>query len=481
MTNSQLNRPLRIFLCHSSGDKPSARGLYRRLREDGFAPWLDEEDLLPGMDWQAEIPKAVRNSDVVIVCLSRGSITKAGYVQKEIKFALDVADEQPEGAIFLIPLKLEECDVPERLARWQWVNQLETNGYARLVRSLRYRAESLNLSTPHAMAAGSSAASDQPIVPDPTTPIVGGGMNVAAAPSEQMRETCIRSLENSLPNQTLLTERFVHLLWTKLAELAPLFPGTGQGDSDEFLVNAIEQAAPLVVEFSRVCEVIAAVNAVETARSVYKEFGLLIDEISPPSRFSGSFYHDHGDFYRFIGHELFVTLIAFLLNKGRWSLITDILDEEIYVHNSPSGRSGTVPFTHLSDGVESLRRRNQRLNLKRVSLHADILNERHTTGEISNVVSMRQFMDADYFLFLREDFGWRPWSTLYIGSQAPRYLAEAVATKRAEQLLQPLRVSDIAALRKLVSERNTRLRELFRGTFSFFPLEDFDVRSIGSK
>jgi hypothetical protein len=112
--------PQRVFLCHSSGDKAQVRDLYRRLRNDGFHPWLDEEDLLPGQDWSHEISKAVRASIIVLVCLSKTSITKAGYVQREIRYALDVADEQPDGTIFLIPVRLEECDVPERLRRWHW-------------------------------------------------------------------------------------------------------------------------------------------------------------------------------------------------------------------------------------------------------------------------------------------------------------------------------------------------------------------------
>ena len=144
-TSTELPRQLKVFLCHASGDKPAVRDLYRRLRSDGIAPWLDEEDLLPGQDWQLEIPKAVRSSDAVIICLSSRAITKAGYVQKEIKYALDVADEQPEGAIFLIPLRLEECDVPERLRRWHWVNLFQEKGYERLLRALRARAESLGL------------------------------------------------------------------------------------------------------------------------------------------------------------------------------------------------------------------------------------------------------------------------------------------------------------------------------------------------
>jgi TIR domain len=141
-------RPLRVFLCHASGDKPAVRELYQRLRNDGFQPWLDEEDLLPGQDWEPEIRKAVRDADVVLVCLSQVAITKKGFVQKEIKFALDTADEQPEGMIFIIPVKLEECSVPERLRRWHWVDLVQPKGYERLLGTLRLRCQSLGLDIP---------------------------------------------------------------------------------------------------------------------------------------------------------------------------------------------------------------------------------------------------------------------------------------------------------------------------------------------
>lgn len=141
------SRPLRVFLCHSSNDKSTVRALYQRLRSDGFDPWLDEEKLLPGQDWDREIRIAVRNSEVVIVCLSKGSITKRGYVQKEIRLALDVADEQPEGAIYIVPIKLEECAVPETLSRLHWINLFEKDGYERLSRALHHCADSLGIKT----------------------------------------------------------------------------------------------------------------------------------------------------------------------------------------------------------------------------------------------------------------------------------------------------------------------------------------------
>lgn len=144
---TSLTRHLHIFLCHSSGDKPAVRELYKRLRSAAFyiAPWLDEEDLLPGQRWEDEIPKAVRESDVVIICLSRNSINKKGYVQKEIKVALDVADEQPEGTIYLIPVGLEDCELPQRLKHLHCVNLQGSRGFEQLMRSLKVRAENLGI------------------------------------------------------------------------------------------------------------------------------------------------------------------------------------------------------------------------------------------------------------------------------------------------------------------------------------------------
>jgi hypothetical protein len=140
-TSTKATRGLRVFLCHSRIDKEVVRDLYDRLISSGIHAWLDVEDLLAGQDWALEISRAVRSAEVVVVCLSKASTTKAGYVQKEIRFALDIADEQPEGTIFLIPVRLEECDVPNRLQRWHWVDLFSVGGYDQLMRSLRWRME----------------------------------------------------------------------------------------------------------------------------------------------------------------------------------------------------------------------------------------------------------------------------------------------------------------------------------------------------
>lgn len=77
-------RKLRVFLCHASQDKPVVRELYKRLEAEGWIdPWLDEEKLLPGQDWDLEIEEAVEVSDAVIVCLSKNSVTKRVIFKKK--------------------------------------------------------------------------------------------------------------------------------------------------------------------------------------------------------------------------------------------------------------------------------------------------------------------------------------------------------------------------------------------------------------
>lgn len=134
-------RPMQIFLSYASEDVKKVSSLYKRLIKDGHSVWFDRESIIPGQDWQAEIRRAVKLSDVAIVCFSEKTITKEGYVQKEIRMALDVASEKPDNAIYLIPIKFEDCPIPETLTRLQWVNLFEKNGYEKLLRALQYCAE----------------------------------------------------------------------------------------------------------------------------------------------------------------------------------------------------------------------------------------------------------------------------------------------------------------------------------------------------
>lgn len=126
----------KIFLCHANEDKPQVREVYRRLKAEGFQPWLDEEDLLPGQLWNQEIRRALRASDFILIFFSQNSVLKRGYVQREMKLALDTWEEVPEGQIHTIPIRLDDCTIPERFEPFQWVDLFATGGVERLIRAI---------------------------------------------------------------------------------------------------------------------------------------------------------------------------------------------------------------------------------------------------------------------------------------------------------------------------------------------------------
>ena len=137
---------MKIFLAHAKEDKKIVTELYHRLKESGYTPWLDKEDLLPGQLWRAEIPKAIKDSQVFIACLSNRSVEKQGYVQDEFKIALKTYASKPAGSIYLIPVRLDDCSIPElrqeeygtNLRDIHWLDFFEPEGYDKLIRALEY-------------------------------------------------------------------------------------------------------------------------------------------------------------------------------------------------------------------------------------------------------------------------------------------------------------------------------------------------------
>lgn len=137
----RLSRQLRAFLLYARGDQDAVHRLYRRIVKEGANVWLDVENILPGQDWQFEIRKSIHRSDMVIVCLSRGFNKGGGYRHEELKIAVKKANALPGGESFLIPARLEQCELPEPLRRWQCVDLFEKDGYKRLLSALKRHVE----------------------------------------------------------------------------------------------------------------------------------------------------------------------------------------------------------------------------------------------------------------------------------------------------------------------------------------------------
>lgn len=131
---SNNNSTIAIFLCYAKEDYDLVNKYYAALKDRGFSPWIDENDLLPGQNWRIEIPKKIKESDFVIVFLSSESVLKRGYVQKEYKLALSVLDEMPEESIYIIPARLDECNIPNQFESLQWTDLFKKDGFDKLIK-----------------------------------------------------------------------------------------------------------------------------------------------------------------------------------------------------------------------------------------------------------------------------------------------------------------------------------------------------------
>ena len=260
-------RSLKVFLCHASGDKPPVRDLYKRLTAEGVDAWLDKEKLLPGQDWRLEIPKAVRGADVVVVCLSDKSVTKEGYVQKEIKFALDIAEEKPEGTIFLIPARLEDCPVPERLSRWQWVDLYEENGFIQLLRSLKLRAEAVDAAVEPAPYADSAQETDRKLEQWYTE-------GLAAFYTEDWDRACQRfqSILSERPNHKNATEKLAEAERQRdLSRLYEQASAAVRGGEWESAIRLLEELSRKSAEYKDAAQLLRDARKQKQLRDLYAE------------------------------------------------------------------------------------------------------------------------------------------------------------------------------------------------------------------
>jgi hypothetical protein len=125
-----------IFLSYSHRDAEAATSLYTKLKHAGHSVWFDKVSLLPGQDWEHEIRRAITEAKAVLICLSSSWVDQRGYIQKELKLALEVMKEIPEGQIHTIPVRLDDCKLPSVLAKLHWVDIFEPDGIERLQRAL---------------------------------------------------------------------------------------------------------------------------------------------------------------------------------------------------------------------------------------------------------------------------------------------------------------------------------------------------------
>ncbi|KAF6585925.1 toll/interleukin-1 receptor domain-containing protein [Paenibacillus sp. EKM211P] len=106
------NNGKKVFISHSSKDKTFARLIATDLAEAGHNPWLDEWRIKVGESIPRSISIALKESEYVLVILSKNSI-ESKWVQEE--WCSKYWDEIEAGMVKVIPILIEKCQIPELL------------------------------------------------------------------------------------------------------------------------------------------------------------------------------------------------------------------------------------------------------------------------------------------------------------------------------------------------------------------------------
>ena len=163
-----MDKPVQLFLSYTREDEAAVAQLYERLATVGLKPWMDQEDILPGEIWQESILHAIRDSHFFLACVSPNSVEKRGVLQRELREALDAWKDKLPGDIYLIPVRLEDCAVPEQLIQFQWVDIFHSRGWTRLLRAIQRGTERLDLPVPGGVLSELAPAPTSAKTPPPT-------------------------------------------------------------------------------------------------------------------------------------------------------------------------------------------------------------------------------------------------------------------------------------------------------------------------
>ena len=138
--NREAILPYTVFISYATEDENSAVRLCQDLTSAGIKVWIAKKCLLPGQDWKIAIEEAIQSSRYFIALLSNTSVSKTGFVRKELKIALNVLERHPKKDIFIIPVRLDNCKPShDRIKDLHWVDMFPDweQGFQKILLSIR--------------------------------------------------------------------------------------------------------------------------------------------------------------------------------------------------------------------------------------------------------------------------------------------------------------------------------------------------------
>ena len=117
---------MKYFVSYSRHDSEFVKQLASDLKKMNLNIWLDQLDIPVGSKWDTCIEAALNESIGIILVLSESSV-KSDNVMDEVNFAISKSKH-------IIPILLDDCEVPFRIARIQQIDFRE--GYEKRIHDI---------------------------------------------------------------------------------------------------------------------------------------------------------------------------------------------------------------------------------------------------------------------------------------------------------------------------------------------------------
>lgn len=124
------------FISYAREDEKTVKKIVHRLNESGVITWFDKSNLLPGSNWEMNAEKNIESADYFLLFLSKETQDRIGYKNRELKLALKYQTYRPEGRVYIIPVLLNDCDLPYELRHLNWLKISEDGWFDKLINAV---------------------------------------------------------------------------------------------------------------------------------------------------------------------------------------------------------------------------------------------------------------------------------------------------------------------------------------------------------
>lgn len=440
--------------------------LATELRESGVDVILDKWDLREGHDAVVFMEQMVTNKDitkVAIICdetyaakadgRAGGVGTETQIISKEVyenqaqeKFVAIVSEKDDNGKPYLptyyksrIYIDLSEADKYsenfEKLLRWIFDKPLYVKPELGSKPSFLEEGEHISLGTTATF------------------------------------KRCVEAMKNNKPYAAGAYDEYCNTFTLNLERFRLSKP---DGEFDDAVIRNLEEFLPFRNEAIQLFTTIAQYSPTpEIVQRTHRLFESLIPYMHRPSHINQYSEWDFDNF-KFLIHELFLYALAIFIKHDRLTQAKYLLEQHYYFPGkSDNGLNVMVSYVVFRDYLHSLEHRNKRLELRRLSLRADLLKDRcNSTG-----IEFRYLMQADFVAFMRAEVEaeneykrWWPETLLYLGhfNGAFEVFARSVSKAYFDNAKDLIAIETVKDLEPLLMSYQDGSRKLPRWQFEGF-------------